>query len=52
MSAPKLLSKEEDYVLFKKKYLKAIINKKDSFEFKGNYYLTKFAKELIMTREN
>lgn len=39
---------KEDYQLFKKAYNKALITRKEYFDFKGNIYLTKFARELVI----
>jgi|TARA_B110000438_G_scaffold91998_1_gene91488 hypothetical protein len=39
---------DEDAKLFKHKFLKAKIENLSAFEFKGNFYLTAFAKDFII----
>ena len=39
---------EEDFILFREAFKKALLTNQESFRFKGNFYMTKFAKELIM----
>ena len=41
-------SPQENYEKFKEAYKKALLSNKESFIFKGNYYLTSFAKELLI----
>ena len=37
--------------LFKEKFLKAKIDNVMAFEFKGNFYMTNVAKDIILTSE-
>tara|TARA_R110002020_G_scaffold148779_1_gene324817 strand:+ start:8663 stop:8968 length:306 start_codon:yes stop_codon:yes gene_type:complete len=47
MSLPQSPIKEEDFDEFKSKVKKAIIKRKVAFEFKGNMYLTQYAKDIV-----
>jgi hypothetical protein len=38
---------ENDYLAFRKRYRQAVKNKEESFKFKGNEYLTTFAKYVL-----
>jgi len=46
--SPENLFEEEDYKLFKEAYKKALLTNQESFSFKGSFYMTKFAKELLI----
>ena len=46
--SPENLFEEEDYKLFKEANRKALMTNQESFSFKGNFYMTKFAKELLI----
>ena len=49
MSTPKMIGpfKEEDYKLFKEAFKKALFNNEEYFQFRGTFYLTQYAKQLI-----
>ena len=40
-----------DLKLFKETFIKAKLNNMMAFEFKGNYYMTNVAKEIILSCE-